>query len=205
MVGRLSIAAGSEGKEPMKPSIGAINCLYPLPTTLVGVNVDDKPNYIAIAHVGVMALRHISVSMNKRHYSNAGIIENKCFSVNLPSVDLVRETDYCGLVSGREADKAALFTTFYGQLGAAPMIAECAINMECQLVRTIDFETHDVFVGRVVETYCEECYFADGDAGQASAIDLAKVQPLLFAMLDRSYWSVGERVARAWDAGKELQ
>jgi hypothetical protein len=28
-----------------------------MPTTLVGTQVDGKPNYIAIAHVGVMALR----------------------------------------------------------------------------------------------------------------------------------------------------
>jgi hypothetical protein len=29
--------------------------------------------------------------------------------------------------------------------------------------------------------------------------------PLLFAMPDRSYWSVGERVAKAWEVGKELR
>jgi len=170
-----------------------------LPTTLVGMHVDGKPNYIAIAHVGVMALHHVSVSMNKRHYSNAGIVENECFSVNIPSVDLLRETDYCGLVSGADVDKSALFTTFYGELVAAPMIAECAVNMECRLVRTLDFETHDVFVGHVVQAYCEERYLTDGK------LDLAKVQPLLFSMPDRSYWSIGERAGKAWDAGKELK
>jgi flavin reductase (DIM6/NTAB) family NADH-FMN oxidoreductase RutF len=183
----------------MKLSLGAKNCLYPLPTTLVGANVGGTPNYIAIAHVGVMALRHVSVSMNKRHYTNAGIVENGNFSVNLPSVDLARETDYCGLVSGQDVDKGALFTTFYGQLGTAPMIEECALNMECRLVRTIDFETHDVFVGQVVETYCDERILTDG------AVDLARVQPLLFSMNDRSYWTVGERYARAWDVGKSLR
>ena len=183
----------------MKQNLGAKNCLYPLPTTLVGTHVDGRPNYIAIAHVGVMALRHISVSMNKRHYSNAGIVENECFSVNIPSVDLLRETDYCGLVSGADVDKSALFTTFYGELAAAPMIAECAVNMECQLVRTLDFETHDVFVGRVVQTYCEERFLTDGK------LDLGTVQPILFAMPDRSYWSIGERAGQAWDAGKGLK
>jgi flavin reductase (DIM6/NTAB) family NADH-FMN oxidoreductase RutF len=183
----------------VKSSLGAKNSLYPLPTTLVGTHVDGKPNYIAIAHVGVMALRHVSVSMNKRHYSNQGIHEHQCFSVNVPSLDLLRETDYCGLVSGADVDKSALFTSFYGELPAAPMIAECPVNMECELVRALDFETHDVFIGRVVQAYCEERFLTDGK------LDLGKVQPLLFSMPDRSYWSIGERTAKAWDAGKALR
>jgi flavin reductase (DIM6/NTAB) family NADH-FMN oxidoreductase RutF len=182
----------------MKTSIGTKNCLYPLPTTLVGARVDGKPNYIAIAHVGVMALRHVSVSMNKRHYTNAGIVESGTFSVNLPSVELAGETDYCGLVSGREVDKGALFTTFYGTLGTAPMIEECPINVECRLVQTIDFGSHDVFVGEVVETYCAESFLTDG------VVDFSKVRPLLFVMNDRSYWTLGQRYGKAWEIGKGL-
>jgi hypothetical protein len=30
----------------MKKEIGAVNCLYPLPATLVGANVYGKPNYV---------------------------------------------------------------------------------------------------------------------------------------------------------------
>jgi flavin reductase (DIM6/NTAB) family NADH-FMN oxidoreductase RutF len=183
----------------MKTSIGAKNCLYPLPTTLVGANVAGKPNYIAIAHVGVMALRHVSVSMNKRHHTNAGIVENGAFSVNMPSIEMVSETDYCGLVSGRDVDKSALFTTFFGTLGTAPMIEECPINMECRLARTIDFGSHDVFVGQVVETYCDESFLTDG------VVDSSKVQPLLFVMNDRSYWTIGPRQGKAWEIGKRLK
>jgi len=40
----------------MKISLGAKNCLYPLPTTIVGANVNGRPNYITIAHVGIMDL-----------------------------------------------------------------------------------------------------------------------------------------------------
>ena len=92
----------------MKVKLGPVNTLYPLPTTLVGALVDGKPNYITIAHVGIMDLGSISLGMNKVHYTNAGIKENKTFSVNLPSVELVKETDYCGLVSGKNVDKGEL-------------------------------------------------------------------------------------------------
>ena len=182
----------------MKPKLDVRNCLYPLPTTLVGATVDGKPNFIAIAHVGVMALKHVSLSMNKRHYTNAGIIENGTFSVNLPSVEMVEKTDYCGLVSGRDVDKAALFETFYGALGTAPMIAECPISMECRVVKTVDMDTHDVFIGEIVETYCDEACLEDG------VVDFARVQPILFVMNDRGYWRIGDRFAKAWQAGKAL-
>jgi flavin reductase (DIM6/NTAB) family NADH-FMN oxidoreductase RutF len=182
-----------------KVNLGAQNCLYPLPTTLVGAHVDGKPNYVAIAHVGVMALQHVSLSMNKRHYTNAGIIENGTFSVNLPSAEMVDKADYCGLVSGRDVDKAVLFETFYGKLETAPMIAECPLSMACRVVQTVDMTTHDVFIGEIVETYCDAACLVDG------RVDLGRVNPILFVMNDRSYWRIGKRFARAWAAGKALK
>jgi len=170
-----------------------------MPTTLVGANVNGKPNYITIAHVGIMDHGSISLSMNKAHYTNAGIKENGTFSVNIPSVDMVKETDYCGLVSGKRTDKSQLFEHFYGELKTAPMIRECPINMECRLIQTVDFPRHDVFVGEIVETYCDEQCLTDG------IVDLIQVQPILFAMNDRGYWKLGERFARAWSIGKELK
>ena len=82
----------------MKIELGAKNCLYPLPTTLIGALVNGKPNYTTIAHVGIVDPGSVSLGMNKSHYINAGIKTNKTFSVNIPSTKLVKETDYCGLV-----------------------------------------------------------------------------------------------------------
>lgn len=183
----------------MKIKLGAKNCLYPMPTTLAGANVNGKPNYITIAHVGIMDFGSISLSMNKVHYTNAGIKENGTFSVNIPSVEMVKETDYCGLVSGKNVEKSPLFENFYGKLGTAPMIKECPINMECRLIQIVDFPKYDVFVGEIIETYCDEQYLADG------VVNFAKVQPILFVMNDRSYWKLGERFAKAWSIGKELE
>jgi hypothetical protein len=60
----------------MKIKLGAKNCLYPMLTTLVGATVSGQPNYITIAHVGIMDHGTISLGMNKNHYTNAGIKEN---------------------------------------------------------------------------------------------------------------------------------
>jgi len=37
---------------------------------------------------------------------------------------MVKETDYCGIVSGKKTDKAKLFENFYGKLKTAPMIKQ---------------------------------------------------------------------------------
>ena len=173
--------------------------MYPMPVTLIGANVGGKPNFITIAHVGIMDFSHVSLSMGKVHFTNVGIRENGTFSVNIPSVDIVKETDYCGLVSGRKADKGALFETFYGELGTAPMIEQCPLNMECRLVQTVDMPMHDVFVGEIVEAYCDEKCMEGTD------VDFARIEPILFAMYDKSYFKLGERFAKAWSVGKELK
>jgi len=183
----------------MKISIGAKNCLYPMPMTMVGANINGKPNYITIAHVGIMDLGSVSLAMNRVHYTNDGIKENKTFSVNIPSISMVKETDYCGLVSGKSIDKAGLFNSFYGKLETAPMIKECPINMECKLVQIVNFPRHDIFIGEIIETYCDDSCMTD------SIVDFAKVQPILFTMNDTGYWKLGERFARAWSVGKNFK
>src|SRR4030066_1890171 len=157
----------------MKVKLGIKNCLYPMPTTLIGALVNGKPNYVTIAHVGIMDLTSVSLGMNKSHYTNQGIKENKTFSVNIPSTKLVKETDYCGLTSGKNEDKAALFKTFYGILKTAPMIEQCTVHMECELIKTVDFPNPDIFIGRIVETYCDE------SAQTVGVVDFGKVQPIL--------------------------
>ena len=183
----------------MKENIGGVNALYPTPTTLVGANVDGKPNFITIAHVGIMTMNQISLGMGKVHYTNAGIKENKTFSVCLPSEKLVRETDYCGIMTGKKTDKAALFEVFYGELETAPMIWECPVCMECRLQRIIDFPQHDVFIGEVIHTHADESVLSDGN------IDIAKVKPLLFDMSSKKYWALGGEIAKCWNIGKEIK
>jgi flavin reductase (DIM6/NTAB) family NADH-FMN oxidoreductase RutF len=170
-----------------------------MPTVLVGANVNDKPNYMAVAHVGIMEPDAVSLGLNKVHYTNLGIKANKTFSINIPSTSLIKETDYCGLSSGKDQNKANLFKTFYGYLKTAPMIEQCNLNMECRLVKTVDFPNHDVFIGEVTASYCDDSLLING------AVDLEKLQPILFSMFDRSYYGLGKKLAKAWNIGNELK
>jgi len=186
----------------MKKNLGMVNALYPSLTVILGAHVEGRPNFITIAHVGIMNHgdpQYISFGLNRAHYTNQGIHANQEFSVNIPSLGQVVETDYVGLVSGKKTDKSGVFEVFYGQLKAAPLIAACPVNMECRLERVVEFPTHEVFVGQIVATHAEESVLSGGK------IDIKAVRPLLFDMSSTGYFGLGERVANCWKVGKELK
>jgi flavin reductase (DIM6/NTAB) family NADH-FMN oxidoreductase RutF len=185
-----------------KQPIGARTFLYPMPVVLVGANVAGRPNYLPIAYCGIV--QHtpamIAATLGKAHYTNAGIKENATFSINIPSQEMAAVTDYCGLHSGRDTDKSALFTTFYGQLKSAPMIEACPLNLECKLVQTLDFEgTNEIFIGEIVEGYSSPAYLTEGFP------DISKIRPLIFSMHDNTYWKVGECLGKAWSIGRDFR
>ena len=127
------------------------------------------------------------------------IKEKGTFSINIPSEDMVEETDYCGIFSGKEVDKSTIFEIFYGEMKTAPMVSQALINMECKLYKIIDFPAHDLFIGEIVETYCDEKILTN------NAVDLSKVKPVLFDMHKKEYCKLGEPFAKSWNIGKKLK
>ncbi|MGB9927300.1 MAG: flavin reductase family protein [Methanosarcina sp.] len=183
-----------------KVNIGNNVFVYPMPVTLVGTQVEGKANFMAVGWITRVNPNppYIGVGINNNHYTAKGILENKSFSINFPSVDMLEKTDYCGLVSGRKEDKSKLFEVFYGGLEAAPMIKECPLNLECRLVDKIEFSTNTFFVGEILAAYSEERYLTEGKP------DIKKMEPFLLTMPDNTYWSVGDYAGKAWGVGKSL-
>jgi flavin reductase (DIM6/NTAB) family NADH-FMN oxidoreductase RutF len=183
----------------MKQKIGRQNVLYPTPVAVVGALVQGKANFCNISHNGILnaAEPHfIMLSMGRSHHTNAGIREQRTFSVNLMAArDMVR-ADHVGLVSGVRTDKSGVFDVFFGELKTAPLIRDCPLSMECRLHDVYEIKTHEIFIGEIMATYADEAVLTDGEA------DLAKVDPLLFDMTSKRYWSVGSPVGDCWKAGK---
>lgn len=181
-----------------KIKLGAKNYLYPNPIIIVGCKVDGRINYLNVSYCGIVNKNPamIYISINRHHHSFKGILQNKEFSINIPSKKLLRETDYCGIVSGKDVDKSKLFNNFYGENGDIPMIKECAINMECEVIKKVELDyTNVIFIAKVLETYSEEKYLTDDN------FDLKKINPILLSMYEFNYYSVGEKLGKAWNIG----
>jgi flavin reductase (DIM6/NTAB) family NADH-FMN oxidoreductase RutF len=183
-----------------KIEIDGGRAFYPMPCSIVGANVEGKANYLTIAWFSMVNPEppYLAVAVNKAHYTNAGIKANGTFSMNIPSVDMAEKTDYCGVVSGRKFDKAAIFETFYGKLETAPMIKEFPFNVECRLVKTIDLPAEELFIGEIIMAYCDQnCLTGD-------VPDLNKINPFVLSMPDKRYRALGQDVGAAWEMGTKL-
>src|SRR4030042_1245501 len=166
-----------------KVQLGPQTLIYPMPTFLVGANVDDKPNFMAVAWGGISNLSPpmISVAVRHQRHTSKGIKQNKTFSVNIPSVDLVKEADYCGIVSGAKVDKVKVcgFKVFYGKLKNAPMIEQCPLNLECSLTHIIDLGSHDLIIGKIEETHISDNCLTEGKP------DVTQINPLIYITGDQ--------------------
>ena len=185
-----------------KTSFNLRTTAYPMPVVLVGANVGGKPNFMAVAWFSKVNSDPpmMMVAIGKRQYTGEGIVENGCFSVNLPGGDLVTETDYCGIVSGRAEDKARLFDVFYGESGAAPMIRGCPVNYELQLAETVELPGTNVFIGEIVGAYVDE----EMRSGQLPDVPL--VEPFMLVQSPPSkYFGLGPKLADAFEVGKKLR
>lgn len=186
-----------------KTAMGPQTLIYPMPTLLVGADVDGKPNFMAVAWGGIAGSDPPMVSVAIRHsrYTLKGIRQNMAFSVNVPSADMARETDYCGIISGAKVDKVGVcqFEVFYGEVDNAPLIEQCPINMECKVVHMLDLGSHWLVVGRIEETHVSEACLTDGKP------DVSKIRPFAFNMTTLQYQALGEVVGKAFSMGRELK
>ncbi|MFX1574120.1 MAG: flavin reductase family protein [Promethearchaeota archaeon] len=181
--------------------------VYPMPVVLIGANVEGKANFMPLAWISMVEHEPhmISISSSKTHYTNKGIIENQVFSVNTPSEEMIKATDYCGLKSGKEIDKSEIFEVFYGILETAPMIQQAPLNLECKVMKVIDTKEfippdkrgHYIFIGEIVQAYADEKYLTN------NIPDISKMKPFTLTQNDNNYWKVGERIGRAWKIGKD--
>jgi flavin reductase (DIM6/NTAB) family NADH-FMN oxidoreductase RutF len=184
-----------------KIRIGKNVFVFPMPVTLLGVNVGGRANFMALGWVTRVNANPplIGCGVGRHHYTVTGLKENQTFSINFPPASMIEKVDYCGLVSGKEVDKSGLFRVFYGDLETAPMIGDCPLCLECRLIQSGSFPTNEFFIGEIVESYTEERYMTDGKP------DIRKINPLLLTMPDNRYWLVGEFAGNAWSRGKQLK
>jgi flavin reductase (DIM6/NTAB) family NADH-FMN oxidoreductase RutF len=139
----------------------------------------------------------LAVGINRVHHTPEGIKENGTFSVNIPNADMVDEVDYCGLVSGRKADKSGLFQVFYGDLKTAPMINECPICIECKVFDTIELPSNYLIIGQIMGAFADEKCLTDDKP------DVEKIDPIVLTMPDNRYWRVGKYAGASWGGGRE--
>lgn len=162
-------------KETVSLSV-AYRLLHPMHVALVScVGKDGKPNIITLAWVMPTSIRPpmVAISVGPARYSHALIEETGEFTVNIPTIDMLKETVYCGSVSGRNRNKfeEAGLTPLPSRKVKPPAIKECIAHLECKLHSKLPTGDHTIFAGEVVEAYADNGIFN----GEVYDIEKAKM------------------------------
>jgi flavin reductase (DIM6/NTAB) family NADH-FMN oxidoreductase RutF len=189
----------------MKKSIGAKTIIYPTPVFIVGsYDKSGNPNAMTAAWGGICCSSPpcVAVSLRKATCTYANIMEQRGFTVSIPSVDFVEEVDYFGLVSGREVNKFAAvgLTPVKSDLVNAPYVKEFPFALECRLLHTFELGLHTQFVGEILDIKAEESMLAEN-----GLLDIGKVKPIAYAPGDQAYFDIGRLLGKAFSIGKRFE
>ncbi len=127
----------------------------PLPPVLVSCGTVDAPNVFTVAWTGILCTQPpiTYISVRKERFSYGLIKESGEFVINLPTAELVRAVDFCGVKSGRNTDK--LKSTGLKTAGSsevtAPLIVQSPVNIECRVREIVPLGTHDMFIADIVK------------------------------------------------------
>ena len=188
-----------------KIALGPQTLVYPMPAFLIGANVGEKPNFMTAAWSGIAASTPpmITVALQHHRHTLKGIRENGAFSVNVPSANQAKETDYCGIVSGTtKADKVkdCNFTVFYGKLKNVPLIEQCPVNLECKAVHILTLGSHTLVIGQIEEVHLSEDCMTDGEP------DPAKIDPIMYVTgANKAYYRIGKQIGPAFKIGLDIK
>jgi len=150
--------------------------LHPRLVVLVScVDKTGKANVITLAWSMPVSISPpmVAMSIAPKRYSHQLIEETKEFVVNVPTMDIVRETLFCGRRSGKIYDKfkEARLTPLPAKMVQPPIVKECVAHLECKLHQQITVGDHTLFIGRVLTAYANDGVFDE-------KFDLKKVKPI---------------------------
>ncbi|HBB72100.1 MAG TPA: flavin reductase family protein [Ruminococcus sp.] len=136
--------------------------LAPVPAALVTCGTMDSPNVLTIGWTGIVCTRPpmTYISVRPERYSYGLIKGSGEFVINLTSSAMVRETDFCGVRSGRDVNKfeaCGLHTVPASQV-APPLIEECPVSLECRVSETRELGSHTMFLAEIVAVAADEKY-----------------------------------------------
>lgn len=135
--------------------------LNPVPVVLISCkNNEGLENVFTVAWTGTVNTKPpmLSISVRPERLSYEYIKESGSFVVNIPSTNMVKAVDYCGVRTGRKNDKVKEmgFTMVDCTEVNSSYINECPISIECKVNRIIPLGTHDLIIADVMCSHINE-------------------------------------------------
>jgi len=191
----------------MKTTFGPQKIMFPCPATLVVTGTMEDANIVTIAWVSLLTSLppSLGISVGQRGFSGEAIKKNRNFTVNIATVDIMKEADFCGITSGKDLDKfkESGLTKMPSKHIESPIIKECPLNLECKLVDWQIVGRTNHFIGEILETHIDTDKLKD--VNKYGSIDIEVFNPLIYIGGVREYRKVGEKVGDPYSIGNQLK
>ncbi len=187
----------------MKKNLGVVPALYPMPVLMVAAyDEKGKVNVMNAAWGMICGMDKIALFIDEEHKTTKNIHAVKAFTVSLADREHMAEADFFGIATGNKMEDKFERTGFHARKSDfvnAPVIEEFPVVMECELAEIVDTENLYAVVGKIVNAAAEESVLSEN-----GKVDPAKLSALIFDQFQSGYYVSGEKVGKAWNAGKEL-
>ena len=134
--------------------------LSPVPPTLVTCGTAEHPNVLTVAWTGIVCTRpHMTyISLRPTRHSHALIRETGSFVINLPTSEMARIVDLCGMKTGAKDDKLALckLETAPAKTVEPPILTACPVSLECRVTEEKDLGSHTMFLAEITNVSVDE-------------------------------------------------
>lgn len=186
-----------------KQQLGPCITFFPQPTTLIStLGEDGRCNLMTASWGGIVSKTPPTFGLSLHHgrATYANIRRSGEFVVNMVPANLAVEADYCGLKSGRDVDKAAVagLAQEPAQLVAPPLLVSSPLCLECRYLQEVELGDYRLVIGEILQVH------AASEAIEPSGkLNAAGFNPLVYLGGIREYWSLGEKVATAYQDGKK--
>ena len=186
-----------------KKALGVIPAVFPMPVLMVAAyDENGKVNVMNAAWGMISDMDQITLFIGKDHKTTKNIKATGAFTVAIADVDHMDVADFFGIATGNKMEdkfERTGYTAVKSDFVNAPVIEEFPVVMECELQEEIDTDTFHAIIGKIKNTSADEEILAEN-----GKIDPAKVKALIFDQFQNGYYTVGEKVGQAWNAGAKL-
>lgn len=186
----------------MRKNLKAKAYIYPLPVLIVGTyDENGTPDAMNAAWGTVCDTAQVAVVLSAGHKTVKNLLKTGAFTVAIADAKNVVPADYVGVVSANNTPDKLAKTGWHitkSEFVNAPIIEELPLVLECKLI-SYDTET-EICIGEVVNVSADESILDEN-----GKINLAKLQPLCYASEVREYYTLGEKVGKAFSDGLVLK
>ena len=184
----------------MRKDLGKQPAVFPMPVLMIAAY--DKKGTVQVMNAAwgmVCDMDKVALFIDEDHATTKAIRQTGAFTVSIADREHMDVADFFGIATGNKMPDKFAKSGYHEEKSShvnAPIITEFPVTMECELAEIVETENLHAVVGKIVNTSADERVLAEN-----GKVDAMKLNALIFDQFQAGYYTAGEKVGQAWNAG----